>query len=54
MEFNYTNERAEAPKFYSSPRLRIVEVKAHGMLCQSRDIKDAREDYEDLFGTDDD
>lgn len=53
MEFNYTNERAGALKFYSSPRLRIVEVKTRNILCQSRDIKDAGEDYEDLFGNDD-
>ena len=51
MEMNFTSERAEAREFYSSPRLRIVEVKTQVVLCQSRDIKDAGEDSEDIFGT---
>lgn len=36
---------------YGTPKLRIVELKTKAMLCQSRDIKNAGEDYEDIFDT---
>lgn len=38
---------------YVSPTLHVTGLKTRTVLCQSRDIKDATEDYEDLFGTDD-
>lgn len=37
---------------YSAPGVRTVEVKPRRILCQSRDIRDAGEDIEDIFGND--
>lgn len=51
MEKKITRGRAEALGIYSSPRLRVVEAKTRVVLCQSRDIKDAGEDIEDIFST---
>ena len=42
---------AETHAFYDSPRLRVVQMKARGVLCQSGDISNAGEDSENMFGT---